>query len=390
MTRLLRHPGVLRLLAANVGARLPLAAVDVVLIIHVHALRGSWAVAGLIGGLHGLSTAVGGVALGATVDRRGQTAVLVAAGLVSGAALSGLALLPHAVGLTPLAGLAVVAGLAQPPLGACLRALWPSLLGDDPGLLPSAYALESALLELTFIAGPPAFLALAAASSALALAVIGAALAGGAVLFAADPVSRAWRPQADPGRRRARGGALRSPGVLTLTVLIGLLGILLGAVEVAVAAVASPGVVGPLLALWGLGSLLGGLAAARSARPLGPRELPWLLLGLAAGHAMLAVSQSPFALGLLLLVAGLGVAPLFGAANALAAQVALPGTSTEAFSWLTTAVAGGVALGALVGGALADGAGPAPAFAVAGAAAVLGAALAAARAGSLRVPACVT
>jgi MFS family permease len=393
VSRILRRPGVLPLLSVNVASRIPAAAIDVVLIVHVHAVRGSWALAGLIGGLHGLAAAVASPILGAAVDRRGQTRVLVMSGVVAGTALVALALLPHDAPVAALALLAATAGAAQPPLGACLRTLWPALTGDDPALLSAAYALEAAALELTFIVGPVAFLALAAVSSTLSVAAIGAGLAAGTLAFAAQPASRAWQPT--PRAAAGRGGALRSGGVRTLTAVIALLGVLLGAVEVAVAAATTDahasGTTGPLLALWGAGSLLGGMALARSGRTPGPRDVAVLLALLGAAHAALAASDAPIVLGAILLVAGAGVAPLFGATNALAAQLALPGTSTEAFAWLTTAVSGGVAAGASLGGALSDAGGPAPAFLAAGGAAVLAALLALARAGTLHAGApCAT
>jgi MFS family permease len=385
MGNVLRRPGVLRLLATNIASRLPLAAVDVVLIVHVHAVRGSWALAGLVGGLHGLAAAAAAPALGALVDRRGQTLVLLPSGLASGAALAGLAAVPPAAPVAALGALAVVAGLTQPPLGACLRTLWPVLMAGDASAMQAAYALESAVLELTFIAGPPVFLAIAAVSSRVAIGLIGVVLAVGTVAFAAEPASRAWRPS--PGAAGALG-ALRNGGVRTLTAVMALVGLLLGAVEVAVAAAMTaahtPGATGPLLALWGAGSLVGGLVAARAGRPPDARSVAALLVALGLGHAALAVASSPVVLGAVLLVAGAAVAPLFAAANTLAARVAYPGTSTEAFAWLNTAVAAGVAIGALVGGALADGAGPRPAFVAAAGAAGLGAALAGRRGASLR------
>jgi MFS family permease len=373
-------------MATNVLSRIPLAAIDVVLIVHVHALRGSWAVAGLIGGLHGLSSAAAAPLLGAAVDRRGQTVVLTTTGPTCGTAIVALALVPAAAPVAVLGALAVAAGTTTPPLGACLRALWPSVLGDDPRALQAAYALESAVLELTFITGPAAFLALAAVSSRAAIAALGGLLGAGTLAFAAEPVSRRWRPH--DGAKRTPGAALRSGGVRTLVAVMGLLGMLLGAVEVAIAAAMtaahSPGATGPLLALWGVGSLLGGLAAARAARPPHARELALLLLALGAGHAALAAGGTPIALGALLVLAGAGVAPLFAAANTLASRLAVPGTSTEAFAWLNTAVAGGVALGALLGGTLADSGGATAAFLASGAAAAVAALTVTARAPSLQ------
>jgi len=62
-------------------------------------------------------------------------------------------------------------------------------------------------------------------------------------------------------------------------------------------------------------------------------------------------------MGLLVVLAGLPIAPLIATRNELAGVVALPGSETEAFTWPLTALVAGVALGAAVSGALADGPG---------------------------------
>jgi predicted MFS family arabinose efflux permease len=100
-------------------------------------------------------------------------------------------------------------------------------------------------------------------------------------------------------------------------------------------------------------------------------------------HAVLAFGASIALLGALLVLAGVGIAPVFGAISVLTGRLALPGTTTEAFAWTTTALATGVALGAALTGAIVDAGGAAPAFAVAGSASLLAAAVAATRASSL-------
>ena len=78
-----------------------------------------------------------------------------------------------------------------PPLGACLRTLWPDVMGGDPRLVASAFSLEAATLELTYIAGPLGFLTLAALTSTRAsVGVLGGLLAAGTLAFAAQPPSR--------------------------------------------------------------------------------------------------------------------------------------------------------------------------------------------------------
>jgi MFS family permease len=72
-----------------------------------------------------------------------------------------------------------------------------------------------------------------------------------------------------------------------------------------------------------------------------------------------------------LLVAGAAIAPTYAVAYALAGDAAPHGTVTEAFSWLATAIAIGASIGAAGGGILADHAGPATAFALAGGAGLI-------------------
>ncbi|MCW2995404.1 MAG: hypothetical protein JWQ18_2899, partial [Conexibacter sp.] len=50
----LRHPGVVRLLVLNVLARIPLAGSGVLLVVHAHALSGSYAAAGIVAAANGL------------------------------------------------------------------------------------------------------------------------------------------------------------------------------------------------------------------------------------------------------------------------------------------------------------------------------------------------
>jgi predicted MFS family arabinose efflux permease len=384
-------PGALRLFVLSIVARLPLAMLSIGLLVHVQRLTGSFAAAGVVAGAFAVSLGVGGPLLGRLVDRRGQTGVLVASALVAGCALAATAALPAGVALPALVALAVVLGLATPPIGACVRALLPDLLADREAV-HSAYAAEAAAIELTWISGPPLVLGLGALlSTGAALALAGAVLVVATAAFALQRPSRTWRPA--PRVDVPRGGSLRSPGMRTLVLVLVAAGVLFGAVEVGVAAAAdalgNTAAAGPLLGIWGAGSLVGGLVAARAGG--GARTgagLAVLLAGLAAGHlALAAAAGSLLALAALLLAGGAMIAPTYATVYSMVDRVAPAGTVTEAFAWLSTAVALGAALGAAAGGAVADAGGPASAFALAGAAAILAAALAALRASTLTAPA---
>ena len=282
------------------------------------------------------------------------------------------------VGSSPslLVAAAAVLGLSVPPVGECLRALLPGLVSDAS----AAYAAEATASELTFIAGPPLVLLGGAVwSTGAALAGAGAMLVAGTVAFALQRPSRAWR--AEPAPRRPRGGSLADPGVRTLVGVLVAVGVVFGAVEVGVAAAAA-GAAGPLLGLWGAGSLVGGIVAARGRG----MRLELLLVALAVGHLALAgVAGSVVLLAAVLVIAGATIAPTYATVYALVERVAPAGTVTEAFAWLSTAVAVGAAVGSALAGSVADSPGPAAPFLVAGAAGAAAVAIGALRVATLRL-----
>src|SRR5690349_21151457 len=155
-------PGALRLLAWSLAARLPLAMIGIGLLVHAQRLTGSFAVAGLVSGAYAVATGAGGPALGRLVDRRGQLVVLVPSVVAAAVLLGVAAVLPRGVAPAVLVAVAAGVGLATPPLDACLRALVPSLV-RDPSDVASAYAVDTAAVELTWVAGPPVVLGAGAA-----------------------------------------------------------------------------------------------------------------------------------------------------------------------------------------------------------------------------------
>jgi hypothetical protein len=129
----------------------------------------------------------------------------------------------------------------------------------------------------------------------------------------------------------------------------------------------------PLFAVWGAGSFIGGLLVARLGGGARTATGLALLLGaLTAGHlALIPAEGSVLVLGAVLLVAGAAIAPTEATLYAMVDNAAPDGTITEAFAWLATAMAVGGAVGAAGAGIVADRAGPAAAFALAGGAGAL-------------------
>jgi len=369
MTAIASTPGALRLFALSILARLPLTMLSIGLLVHARHVTGSFAAAGLVAGAYAIALGVGGPLLGQLVDRRGQTSVLVASACLAVPLLGAVAALPVGAPVAVVVALAIGIGLATPPVGACVRALFPGLVGNGQ-TLRAAYSADAAASELTWIAGPPLALTLGALwSTGAALAVAGVVLVAATVAFAAHPVSRAWRPARS--EKRQGGSALRTPAMRTLVMALVAVGALFGAVEVAVTAAAahlgSTAAAGPLLGVWGAGSLVGGVLATRLGGAHGAKGLTLVLAALTAGHLLLIpAAGSVLALGAVLFVAGAAIAPTYATAYAMVDAAAPAGTVTEAFAWLATAIAIGASAGAACAGTLVDSAGPVAALALAG------------------------
>src|SRR5262249_23675179 len=132
----LTAPGAWPLLSTSIIARLPLAMLSLVLLVHTERVTGSFALAGLVTGSYAVG--LGAPVLGRLVDRWGQLAVLVATAFASSVLLGAVALLPASAPGAVLVALAAGVGLATPPVSGCVRALLPKVLRDAEAL-PAAY-----------------------------------------------------------------------------------------------------------------------------------------------------------------------------------------------------------------------------------------------------------
>src|SRR3954471_11955087 len=225
--------GVARVFLASMVVRIPAGALGLLLILRVRELGGGYAGGGLVAGALSLGMGTAAPLVGRVVDARGQTRVLALSATVCGGALATLALVPAGTPLAILLAVAAIAGAAHPPLGACLRALWPALL-PDAARRHAAFALESVVLEVSYILGPLVLVgAVATRSAALALGASVLLIGAGTLAYAAAPASRGWRPVA--GLRRL-AGALASPGIRALLLAQASAGFSFGAIEVSVVA----------------------------------------------------------------------------------------------------------------------------------------------------------
>jgi MFS family permease len=386
----LSRPGAASTLAASLLGRIPVGFETLAIVLTVREAGGSFALAGAAAAAFAAAAAVAAPVLGRRIDRRGQGAVLVPAALVSAAALVGLALCatlgaPGAV-LVPISA---VAGAAAPPISASMRALWPSVVPEGHAL-DAAYSLEAVIQEAVFIIGPLLCAALVALLSAASSLVAAAALVlVGCLWFSASRHSRAWVPAGGTGGGLL--GALRSTGLRAVVAASSLLALAFGNIEVALPAFAqargSAAWAGVLIAAMAVASVVGGLVAgARTwTAPLEVRYLRLFVL-FALGLAPLALAGSLESMLGLMALGGLLLAPLTTCIYALVGTVALPGTTTEAFTWLNTAFVGGSAAGAALAGVIVDGPGVRAALLAAWASAMLAAGVAALRRADLARP----
>jgi predicted MFS family arabinose efflux permease len=147
-------------------------------------------------------------------------------------------------------------------------------------------------------------------------------------------------------------------------------------VPAALDAIGRRNLTGLLFGLWGLGSMVGGVAISRVG-PSGdpPRRLAVLLAAWGAAHVAIGAAGSAVVLALLLLVAGVAIAPTFVSANGMLDHLAPRGTLTEAFTWISTGLTAGLALGSAIGGAITEAVSPGAAMAVLGVGGLLAAGL---------------
>ena len=352
---LLRRRSVPALFATSILARLPIGMTGFALILLVRDTGAGYGRAGVVAAAYTIALAVGAPFAGRQVDRLGPRRALRPRAIAFPLLLSITAAL--GAGGAPtllLAAAAAAAGLTIPPISSVLRSIWPRVLGEDAAR--TAYALEAALQELIFVAGPLVVALLAAAWAPGG--VLGAAVAsaiGTTVFLRLAPVRAALPAE---HRHGSRLGALSSPGVRAITMLALFLGLSFAAVEIAVPAFAEDhgdaALAGIALAAFAAGSLVGGLLAGLRPSSDEPRRLVLGCAALAVALALPLLSTSVPLMSALLFVAGFPIAPIVAAAYGIIGRVAALGSVAEAFSWFGTAVSMGFSGGAVAGGWLID------------------------------------
>jgi MFS family permease len=354
----LRDGGVAPAFVASLVGRLSLGMTSLAILLLVRQSSGSYGAAGAVSAAYAIAFAVGAPARARSADRQGPVPVMLRCAVVQPLALVTLAVLgdrdwPVGVLFLP----AIIGGLFVPPLGAVMRALWAARLPVRS--LPTAYSMESVLIELCFVIGPTLVAGitvwLGPAAALIASAVT--SMVGGVGMGVSRGV-KAVRPHADVIRGRA--GPLASPAVRILLLTIVWVGASFGAVEVAMPAFAEetgsrPATAGILLAVWSAGSMLGGLVygGLTTERPH-TTQMRILVTTVAVSSVLPLLAPGPVSMGVALLLYGSTIAPFMACNSVLLGAAAPRGTTTEAFAWSSSMIFGGVAIGTAVAGTLID------------------------------------
>jgi MFS family permease len=353
---LLAAPGVIQAFVAASLGRLSFGMGTLALLFAAQQATGSFTVAGIVLGAYSIGN-LSAPFKARLLDRRGQPFALTLLGLPYTAALLGYA----AAAASDVRGpgvyvtLGAVAGLAAPPVGSAMRALWASAT-PDPRTRGRAYSLDVAVEETLLVSGPVLTGALIAVSGPL-LAVVVTALTMLASCLGLATSSAARRLRVlprDPENNRLLGPLTR-PGFLVMLVAVAGTGLTLGVIDIAVAASAErrdvPDAAGYVLAALSLGSAVGGIVWGRLAHRNSLRvRLAALLATFATGTAVAAAAPNLVVLGVVLALTGVALAPALVTSYLMAEGLSHASQRTEATTWVNNAINIGAGLGAATAG----------------------------------------
>ena len=364
-------PGARGFAAAGALARLPLSMLGMGLVLLVESTTGSYATAGAVAGVFGLTSAVASPSVSRAVDRSGQARVMLPAIAVHVGGLTLLLLCARfdAPRWTVFAA-AVIAGAGIGSIGSLVRARWSFALAGherEATLLHTAYSLESVIDEVVFVSGP-LLVTLLATRLAPVWGIIAAALAvgvGGTLLM----LQRSTEPPPSGSQSGAGAGVLRAPGMVVLCLAMICVGVIFGLMEVLAVAFADErhhlDRAGWVLAVFALGSLFAGVAygSVQWRWPAGLRFRLGVVL-LALGVVPLLFVQNLPQLAGVVFVAGFAISPMLISGNGLVQELVDAARLTEGLTWIGSGIGGGVSAGAAIAGAAVDAGGAQRAFSV--------------------------
>ncbi|QKJ24959.1 MFS transporter [Aquiluna borgnonia] len=344
-------PEAIGVLISQLFARFPFGMLSLAFVIHIQAVTGSYAIAGIALGAETIGASISGPLLARYMAVFGIRRVIGLSTLVTVSSLIALALVPPVPVL--LVFIAFLVGLFSPPIQPAARSIYPQVTPKQ--LMPALYSLDATAQEIIWVLGPLVATLVAASFGNVAMLItVGVIqLAGTAWFLANGAVGRAKIPRTNS----KLGKALRNGKVLAVTVL-GLLFVgSFAGVEVGAVALFDKALAGVMFALFSLGSIFGGLFIAP--RVKGKWALVvFLIISLVGYSAILFAPADPIWVGFSLFFAGLGVAPTLGLLSLMIATGTSGSETVEAYGWTTTGQLVGFSAGSALAGVAIDSVGP--------------------------------
>ncbi|MGF7119902.1 MFS transporter [Rhodococcus sp. AG1013] len=353
--------------AAGFVARLPIAMVGIGIVTMLSQLRGDYGLAGALSAVFALAYAAITPLVSRAVDRYGQRRVLPAASAISACALGVMLLCVRFEAPDFVLFLLAIPAGCMPTIGAMVRARWTALYRGQPQLR-TAFAFESVLDEVCFVAGPVISVGLSVALFpeagpllALILLVIGT--------FALV-AQRGTEPAVRDRSEHVDGSVVRNPAMWALVAVMLGMGTIFGTVDVVSIAFATergtPAAATVALALFAGASAVAGVVfgALRPGAAL-RRQLVFATAAVAVLLWPLLLVDSILTLTGALALAGISVAPTMIVATTLVESVVPHDKLTEGITWTVTGLGVGVAVGSALAGQMIDHFGTRAGFAVA-------------------------
>lgn len=305
--------------------------------------RSGYGLASLLLALYTVTLAAVWPVYGRLIDSFGVRAIALSAGLTHMAAA--VTLYGGSSGWATACGMVGLA-VSMPPLGTSIRAIWASLLGSDEARA-FAFALESVLIEVFFVAGP------LVAAGLRNLVGLDAALLLDTSMVSIGLLGLGLAPVANT-RSRTRGLAPAGSGVARYLPLLSAMALgaaAFGVLQALLPAERDSGLA--LLAVPACASVLGGLIFANAR----PTAHPWrryqlLLLSCVLGSLPFAISTGWWWQGLALIAFGLPLAATNSQEFSLLDCLVPSSSRHHVFAWAATSMALGGGVGQLAGGLL--------------------------------------
>ncbi len=356
-------PGRKWFLSATALGRLPNYMRTISCILMVEQITDSYGIAGMVGATQGLVFALVAPVLGRMIDLRGERRVILWALLTHIAGVC--VLIGAAYSNLPSAFMLIGAGIfggSAVQFGSISRARWARVLNGGRAL-ERAYALEGIIDEVGFILSPmvAVLMALQVHPTAGVLASLAFTALATLMLVVQRAIPATIQPAGETvssGKQRI-GAVIRIPTVTLVSAGLLLMGTFYGSIQITAVAftqdLGNPQAVGWIAIAIGIASLLGAaLYGARSWPGSIAAKIVVTFWWVGLSSILFLVSPNIPAIMVAGFVMGLASAPAVIAANVLIEQVAPPERITEAFTWLTSALASGSAIGAITAGYLVD------------------------------------